>query len=91
MPVDFLQTQEAEGDTSIVTLELFIVIVVYDDDDDVDIVDPLWCIVTHYCCGALVVNKLFKWQGMVCVLLCVLYFFLNCLVRRVKYRKYNNF
>lgn len=68
MPVDFLQTQEAEGDTSIVTLELFIVIVVYDDDDDVDIVDPLWCIVTHYCCGALVVNKLFKWQGMVCVL-----------------------
>lgn len=67
MPVDFLQTQEAEGDTSIVTLELFIVIVVYDDDDDVDIVDPLWCIVTHYCCGALVVNKLFKWQGMVCV------------------------
>jgi len=41
MPVDFLQTQEAEGDTSIVTLELFIVIVVYDDDDDVDIVDPL--------------------------------------------------
>lgn len=30
-----------EGDTSIVTLELFIVIIVYDDDDDVDIVDPL--------------------------------------------------
>lgn len=41
MPVDFLQTQEVEGDTSIVTLELFIVIIVYDDDDDVDIVDPL--------------------------------------------------
>ncbi len=55
----FICIRAVEGDTSIVTLELFIVIVVY-DDDDVDIVDPLWCIVTHYCCGALVVNKLFK-------------------------------
>lgn len=55
--MDFLEIQEVEGDTSIVTLELFIVIVLY---DDVHIVDPLGCIVTHYCCGALVVNKLFK-------------------------------
>lgn len=38
-------------------LELYIVNVVY---DDVDVVDPLRCIVTHYCYGALVVNKLFK-------------------------------
>lgn len=36
-PVDFLETQEVEGDTSIVTPELLFVIVVY---DDVDIVDP---------------------------------------------------
>lgn len=54
---------------------LFSVVVVYDDYVFV-VVDPLWCIVTHYCCCTLVVNKLFKLQGNNAI--CLFFLLLKC-------------